>query len=214
MTLEPENITTVLFDLGGVLVELDGPPVRQEWQAGDQLPEDTWPHWMTSQAVRQFESGKILPEIFASQLVDEFDLSINATDFMQHFLHWLSGLYDGSHALLDELRPHYQLGILSNTNELHWPRIMDEMQLAGRFDHYFASFEMGLMKPDVSAFEHVIQQMDVSPGEVLFLDDTLKNIEAARACGLQAVQVRGVTNARETIESMGLLPKSSKRQAI
>ena len=127
MSLASENITIVLFDLGGVLVELDGPPVRQEWQAKDQLPADTWPHWMSSEAVRQFESGKTLPEIFASQLVDEFDLSINGAEFMQHFLCWLSGLYDGSHALLDELRPHYQLGVFSNTNELHWPRIMDQI---------------------------------------------------------------------------------------
>jgi len=88
------------------------------------------------------------------------------------------------------------------------------MQLAGGFDHYFASFDIGLMKPDKSAFEYVIQQMGVPPHEILFLDDTVINIEAAQACGMQAVQVKGVANARNVIESLGLLPDPDERQAI
>ena len=214
MEIEPEKVSTLLFDLGGVLVELDGPPIRPEWRARDQRHEDTWLHWMSSHAVRQFERGRISPTIFVSQLIDEFDLLINEEEFMRHFLGWLSGLYDGTHGLLNEVRPHYQLGVFSNTNECHWPRMMDEMQLAGCFDHYFASFNIGLMKPDKPAFEYVIQQMGVLPQEILFLDDTMKNIEAAQACGMQAVQVKGAANARETIELLGLLPGSSASQAI
>jgi putative hydrolase of the HAD superfamily len=214
MLADSKIISTLLFDLGGVLVELNGPPIRQEWRAQDQLHEDAWLHWMSSHAVRQFERGKILPDVFASQLVDEFDLLINEEEFMQHFLNWLSGVYKGAHALLKELKPHYQLGVFSNTNELHWPRMMNEMQLDEYFDHCFASFEIGLMKPDKEAFEYVIQQMGVLPEEILFLDDTMKNIDAARLCGMQAVQVKGAANARETLRSLGLLSKPSVRQAI
>jgi len=214
MGIEAKNISTLLFDLGGVLVELDGPPIRPEWRAKEQSQEDSWPRWMSSRSVRQFESGKILPDIFAAQLVDEFDLLINEAEFMQYFMCWLSGLYEGTHALLKDVRPHYQLGVFSNTNELHWPRMMDEMQLAGCFDHYFASFDIGLMKPDKSAFEYVIQQMGVPPHEILFLDDTVVNIEAAQACGMQAVQVKGAANVRNVIESLGLLPDPDERQAI
>ena len=214
MEIESKKVSTLLFDLGGVLVELDGPPIRPEWRVKDQLHEDAWLHWMSSHAVRQFESGKISPDVFASQLIDEFDLLINEEEFMRHFLCWLSGLYEGAHALLNEVRPHYQLGVFSNTNECHWPRMMDDMQLAGCFDHYFASFNIGLMKPDKSAFEYVIQQMGVSAQEILFLDDTAKNIEAAQACGMQAVQVKGARNARKAIESLGLLSKPAERQAV
>jgi len=214
MSLRPEKITALLFDLGGVLVKLDGPPIRPEWRAGAELHQDGWLHWMSSQAVRQFESGKIQPDSFSAQLVDEFDLLISKEEFMQYFKNWLAGVYEGSHALLKDARPHYQLGVLSNTNEIHWPRMMHEMQLAGYFDHSFASFETGLLKPDKIAFEHVIQQMSVPADEILFLDDTQKNIEAAQVCGMQAVQVKGATEARKVIEALGLLPKSSKRQAI
>ena len=192
-----------------MLVKLDGPPVLKEWRTEQGLQQD-WPHWLSSRAVRQFESGKISPETFADQLIDEFGLSIGRDEYLQHFKRWLSGLYDGVHNLLDELRPHYRLAVLSNTNELHWPRMMHDMQLAGQFDHYFASFDIGMTKPDHTTFEYVIEQINKPPHEILFLDDAVRNIEAARACGMQAVQVEANVGVRETIESIGLLPKSSK----
>ena len=214
MSLKAEKITVLLFDLGGVLVELNGPPIRPEWRAEAGLHEDSWLHWMSSEAVRQFESGKISPDRFADRLVDEFDLLINEQEFMQHFVSWLAGPYEETHMLLEELRPHYQLGVFSNTNEIHWPRMMNEMQLAGCFDHYFASFQIGMLKPDKEAFEYIIEQMNAPAHEILFLDDTLKNIDAAKACGMQAVQVKGARGARTVIEALGLLPQSSERQVI
>jgi len=210
MPLESEKITVLLFDLGGVLVELNGPPVRPEWRANE-LSTDSWLHWMSSQAVRQFESGEIGPDCFATRLVDEFDLLISEKEFMRHFVNWLAGLYEDTQSLLKAVRPYYQLGVFSNTNEIHWPRMMDEMRLAGYFDYYFASFEIGLLKPDKIAFEYVIRQIDVPADEILFLDDNQKNIDAARTCGMQAAQVKGAVEARKLIEASGLLPRSSKR---
>ena len=93
----------------------------------------------------------------------------------------------------------------SNTNSLHWPRLMHEMGLAEAFDHHFPSHLTGKIKPDKNAFETVLEKMRWRPRSVLFLDDNLPNVETAASLGIQAFHVRGLDEARAVLERARVL---------
>src|SRR5258705_485298 len=85
----------------------------------------------------------------------------------------------------------YRRAILSNSNALHWPRVLGEMRLGAAFDSHFVSHLTGRIKPDSDAFEHVVDSLGCLPAQVLFLDDNALNVEAAQRFGMHAIRVCG-----------------------
>ena len=199
------DIEVVLFDLGGVLVELTGTTTLMSWTRIHQSPEKLWDFWLTSPTVRAFETGKSEADEFADRLIEELDLSVEREIFIAAFTHWPKRLFTGALDLVGEVRPSLVRATLSNTNSLHWPRLMHEMELADAFDHHFPSHLTGNIKPDKSAFETVLEKMSWRPRSVLFLDDNLPNVETAASLGVQAFQVRGIDEARTVLERAHLL---------
>lgn len=201
-------IRLVLFDLGGVLVELSGVPVLLSWLGNCISVDELWARWVRSPSVRAFETGKVDPEAFAVQLIQEMELPIGTHEFLHAFTYWPKGLFPGALELVHRIPAQYRRAILSNTNALHWPRVMDEMGLGGAFDLSFASHIIGKFKPDAEAFEHVIAETGCHAAEILFLDDSLPNVEAAIRSGMQAVQARGVREAEAALLQAGVIRPS------
>jgi len=189
-----KNISHLLFDLGGVIVELRGQPILNEWMGTDDTPEDVWEKWLTSKAPRAFESGKIGKEDFASMIVDELSLTVSTDEFLRYFTSLPIGPYPGAIELLESLKLRYSTALFSNSNIVHWDRKMNEMHLRTVFDHHFASHIMGKVKPDIEAFEQVVSELSVSPTRILFFDDNQMNVEAAQQLGMNAVRVVGFDN--------------------
>ena len=194
----------ILFDLGGVLVELTGVPVIIEWMDGQLTADELWRRWLTSPGVRRFESGRCSPEAFARTMVREFGLPVHPDEFLHEYDIWVKGPYPGAKALLRSLKPHFRLGILSNTNEIHWPRMRDDMGLGKLFDVSFPSYEIGLLKPDLEVFQHAISVLSCPPARILFLDDNRLNVDGAQAVGMVAHRVEGVTGARSLLAKLGI----------
>jgi HAD superfamily hydrolase (TIGR01509 family) len=205
MLMSRKQIRVVLFDLGGVLVELAGVPTMLAWMGNRVSPEEFLKIWLTSPVVRAFESGRATPEWFAEQLIAELALPVGKHQLLDEFTRWPRGLFPGALDLVGRVPRRYTRATLSNTNALHWPRLMDEMQLAAAFDQHFASHLMGKIKPDEEVFQHVTDTLNCSAAEVLFLDDNKLNVEAAQAVGMNAVQVKGVTAAEQALIEAGVM---------
>jgi putative hydrolase of the HAD superfamily len=193
------QIQVVLFDLGGVLIELTGVPTMLSWAKSAKTPEQLWVQWLTSPAVRAFETGRIGPRDFAEQLIEEMALPVQPVAFIEAFTAWPKGLFPGAMALIERIPSHYTRAALSNSNAIHWPRLMHDMGLDGVFEHTFASHLMGKLKPDPEVFEHVVETLDCAAPAVLFMDDNRLNVEAARAAGMQAVEVAGPQEAEQAL---------------
>lgn len=73
------------------------------------------------------------------------------------------------------------------------------------FETRFLSFEIGFLKPDRQAFDHVARALDRSPDRVLFFDDNSANVDGAFASGFSAVRVSGVPEARLALVAAGVL---------
>ena len=199
-----EAITTILFDLGGVLVELKGLPFRPEWLPGDHVDKKVFSYWKHSEAVRDFESGRINIDIFAERFIMENTLDIDQETFLDHLLYWPNRLFHGVPDMLQGLRGRYRLAALSNSNALHWPRMMHELKLGEMLPNAISSHQIGVMKPDRRAFEIVLHQLDSKPEEVLFLDDLQVSVDNARSLGMQAVKVKGTDGAVELVHGLRL----------
>jgi HAD superfamily hydrolase (TIGR01509 family) len=196
-------IDTLIFDVGGVLVELTGVQQMLDWCGGRLSEAELWPLWLSSPGVRAFEAGRTSAEEFGEEVVREFDLCVRPDEFLKAFARWPRTLYPGAAELLRTLAPRRQLVSLSNTNVLHWNYVCDDLGLGTMFDRHFPSHQTGMMKPDREAFDFVVQSLGGRAERMLFLDDNRLNVDAARAAGLQAYRVAGVEQTAARLRALG-----------
>jgi glucose-1-phosphatase len=207
----PTEIRVLLFDVGGVLVQLSGVETMLEWLGPQVTTDELWRRWLQSTPVRQFETGRIDANEFAAGVTSEFGLPVEPRQFLEAFITWPSGLYPGTLEMLRRIPASYRRALLSNSNALHWPRVLNEMQLGAAFDTHFVSHITGRIKPDPDAFEHVVESLRCVAGQVLFLDDNLMNVHAAQACGMHAIQVRGAVEAQLALTDFGIIAAAADR---
>lgn len=200
------RIEAVLFDMGGVLVEL-GP---LDELLGDAMPgEEFWPRWLASPAVRAFESGRCSAEDFAVGLVDELALELAPDEVIERFTAFPRGLFPGSRELAAEVGSRVTTGVLSNTNPLHWEFQADADEIKALCHHAFLSYRLGLVKPDREIYERVATDLAVEPSRILFIDDNQINVDGARRAGLLAEVARGPGEAAAVLAGFGLVEVST-----
>lgn len=196
----------VLFDIGGVLVELAG---------GRRLFELTgsktcWQWFHSFEPNMDFERGRIAPIDFAQAVVSHWKMEISAAEFLAEFETWPSRLLPGARELMLELGRTVQTACLSNTNAVQWPRIRDVLAVGELFQHHFASHELGLAKPDAAVYGACLAATGWPAGKTLFVDDSASNVSVAREVGMLSEQVRGVDELRSLLDGYGLLvPRQS-----
>lgn len=192
----------LLFDLGNVVIELGGGPLPAGWL--DEARPFTLQDWFKSETALAFERGEIPAIELARRLQHDLQLPVTPETIVEEFRKWPIRVYPELPPLLLELQQHYQLAVLSNTNELHYPRLFEEFSLERYFKQelVFASHHIGLAKPDPAVFTYVLGQLDAAPGQVLFLDDMPENVATAESLGMQGQQLRG---GAEVAEFLGRL---------
>lgn len=191
----------ILFDLGGVLVELIGSP----FPLNDQNNQFSLTDWFHSETAQKFERGTISADEFVQQVKMELDLEASTNEIVRTFVNWPRQLYPGTNALLEKLKHSYTLAILSNTNELHEDVLLNKFELNRHVNHIFLSHRMGIAKPDPAAFNYVLEELNVKAGKVLFVDDNTDNVNTAKALGIHAHQVQGLDQLRLLLETLNLI---------
>ena len=193
----------VLFDLGGVLAAFGGVE-RMAELSGISDDAEIWRRWLECRWVRRFESGACEAKQFADGVVEDWALRVSGEEFLAEFRGWLKGPLEGAEELVGEVSAQATTACFSNTNALHWEAGGEKWELMKRFDRTFLSFQLGRLKPDADAFEAVVGELGVEADRILFLDDNLINVDAARAVGLRAERTVGVDEARRALISAGL----------
>jgi putative hydrolase of the HAD superfamily len=200
-----DKIDVVLFDGGGVLVELQGIPTMLGWLDNSTSIDELWRLWLTSPVVRRFETGRATPDEFAHEIIQEMSLPVSPEEFIARFQSWFTGLYPGALEVVRSVPARFTRATLCNTNVLHWPRMIAELNLDQDFQRHFASHLTGKIKPDREAFENVLDTLGCQAGAVFFLDDNILNVEAARNVGMHAVQTRGPAEAQRALVEAGIV---------
>jgi len=199
------GVDLVLFDLGGVLVELAGVATMREL-AGLGDDQELWTRWLSCPWVSRFERGECSAPEFASGVVSDWALGIPPAEFLDLFGAWPVAPFDGAEDLVESVRAVATVGCLSNTNAMHWDSHFSRWPLLKAFDEVFLSYRLGLVKPDPAIFERVAQMQSLDPARILFLDDNTINTDAARRSGFRAHRVEGPAEARVALAEEGVLP--------
>lgn len=196
----------MLFDLGGVLIDVDFDRVLRAWAPRSRL---SLPQLRVAfgpdAAYRRHERGEISAADYFQHL--RALLQIDADDgFMaQGWNDIFVGEIPAALALVAAARLHLPCHALSNTNATHMAAWCTRYPaVAQACEQVFVSHRIGLRKPEPAAFAHVTSALGVPPGAVLFFDDAPENVQGARAAGLQAVQVRSQADIHQALCAAGL----------
>ena len=119
-------------------------------------------------------------------MVDEFKLSIAASEFIEKFRRWPKRTYPGAQSLLDNLSGKFRLACLSNTNHIHREGFLCDQEIMASFSDVFLSHQAVVLKPDDAAFIHLLDSLGVSAEAILCFDDNPGNVSAARRMGMNA----------------------------
>ena len=196
------NIGAVVFDMGGVLVELG--PMHDVFGGKWGDVAEFWPRWLASSTVRDLDTGTISPDAFCARLIDEFDLPFTQTEMIERLRGWPRGLFDGAADLVRSLDGVVETAVLSNTSSLHWETQVDHQEVQALFPRRYLSYQLGMVKPDAEIFEHVIHDLGFDAVSILFLDDNQINVDGALAAGMKAQRCVGVPDASVALRSHGV----------
>lgn len=190
-------VTTLIFDYGGVIVNLDLPSCIQNLKnLGFANVEQYLSNFGQKDFFLQFENGQIDTIGFRENIRKNVSQSISDAQIDQAWCSFLCDIPPHRIALLRKLRQKYRLLLLSNTNPLH---INESTQKALEpyntalnelFDTCYLSYEMGVTKPSEAIFNALLENENLQAQECLFLDDGLKNIETAQRLGFQTFYVQ------------------------
>ena len=191
-----KNITTLIFDLGGVLINLDiNQCILNFRKLGLENFEQYLSNFGQSGFFLQFEKGEISVEDFREEIRK---LTTNPLSDSQIDVAWCSFLCDipiEKLEMLIELKKQFRLLLLSNTNRLHVEiSAAREFAKVGKkitqvFDKCYLSYEMKMTKPNAGIFLTLLENEHVSANECLFLDDGFKNTDQAQKLGIQTYLV-------------------------
>jgi putative hydrolase of the HAD superfamily len=197
----------VLFDLGGVVVEIDFGRAFAHWQARSRLPaEHLRERFGADEPYEQHETGAIDSQAYFAHLREHLQLEADSAFIHEGWNSIFVAEIPETVRMLQAIRSRVRCYALSNTNAVHLAHMQREFpQVLSQFEKVFVSHEIGHRKPNPHAFDHVVREIGVAPGEILFFDDLAENVQAARECGLQAVQVHGPADVREALQARGLL---------
>lgn len=184
----------LLFDFGGVLTDLDASlPIA----AFDRLGFDLRPYLGTFRQKGPFseiERGTMSIAAFCDSLrASGVRSDTTNKEIIAAWASFLTGVPTERLEMLLKIKQHYSVNVLSNTNEIHWQQAEEDffrykgLQVNDFFDHIFLSCRLGMEKPAPELFRHCVECLGVEPEEVLFLDDSEVNCQAARDCGLKAL---------------------------
>lgn len=198
---------TVLFDLGGVLIDWNPRHLyRQLFGGDDAAMEDFLARICPPEWNHQMDEGKPFAQAVAERqrLFPE-----HAPLIAQWHLGWpqmLRAEIPETVQMLSELRERgVQLFALTNWSAETFPLARARYPFLAWFKDIVVSGEVALAKPDPRIFELTIQRTGLDPARTLFTDDSPRNVEAARACGLKAELFTGPQPLRATLEALQLL---------
>lgn len=201
-----KNIKTVIFDLGGVLFDIDYKHTQQAFQQLGSNADFSEVYSQQKQAgiFDDFEKGNISPEQFRSGLRKWLPETITDQQIDSAWNALLIGFPKEKVELLEGLKGRYNLYLLSNTNEIHLPVVLDMIdnahspgQLGKLFIKEYYSCRMGLRKPEKTIYEKVLLENNLEPSTTLFIDDIQQNIEGAESAGIQTLHCTAELNLKE-----------------
>ena len=188
-----KNIKNIVFDLGGVLIDLDFKSAINGLQkAGFTNVKEQLQAFDREGIFQKFELGEISADEFRASIRENSNVSLTDEEVDSLWNLMLLEIPREKLELILDLRSKYMVYLLSNTNSIHWDYVCKNafnyrgFRVNDYFEKTFLSFEMHLAKPDKAIFEKMLEDANLLAEETLFIDDLEANCKAAEEVGIHA----------------------------
>jgi putative hydrolase of the HAD superfamily len=199
------SVDALLFDLGGVVIDIDWRRVFQAWAEAAQVPASRIAARFAFDAQYEaHERGTIDAAGYCAHLRGALGVALADEALLAGWNRLFVAPVPGMQTLLERLAGSYPLYAFSNTNRAHvayWePRYRGVL---APFRAVYCSCEIGARKPDAAAFQEVAQRIGAAPGRIGFFDDHPANVAGARNAGFLAEEVHSAADVREALRGLG-----------
>ena len=198
-------ISTVIFDMGGVLVWTHWERASEPLASMAGISPD-----MVTETIRKGEayfplmSGEIDFEEFALRVTADLGIQM-PTDRLMDLWNSILAPNPDAGPVLGRLQGGCRLVLGSNTDPEHYQRSVEVQPALALFDDALLSYDLGVCKPDPAFFTSGLARLGLSAEECVFIDDLADNVASAVGLGITGIQFESMAQVEGQLERLGLL---------
>lgn len=202
-------IKLVAFDLGQVLIHFDIMRAINKIAAFSEMAIPTIKKKIFGKPLGiDLEFGTITPEVFFDRLCEILEFKNGHTFTYDQFVPIFNDIFwinDDSVKLMHRLSDTREIGIISNTNLLHYDYLLETYAIWDCIQYPILSFKEGLRKPDRRIYDLMINKSGKKADEILMIDDKLENVRGAQYAGFDAILFTNAPALSEELSKRNLL---------
>ena len=201
-----KSVDTIIFDLGGVLIDWNPRYVyrkifKTEAETEWFLENVTTAEWNENQDAG-YPLHKATEELVAKH--PEWEPEIKA-----YYGRWLEMLGDQIHETVEILQQlkktgKYTLYALTNWSAETFPHALERFEFFKLFEGIVVSGEEKMKKPSAAFYKIIIDRYHLDPSKTIFIDDSLRNIKGAEAVGITGIHFQNPLQLKEALQRMGI----------
>lgn len=201
-----KQIETIIFDLGGVLIDWNPRYVYRHMF----MTEDAVEHFLSEICTSHWNEEQDAGRSFADAttvLIDKYPhYAKEITAYYGKWEHMLGDQIHGTVEILQNLKKdsRFRLYALTNWSAESFPVALEKFDFLHWFEGILVSGEEKMKKPDPAIFELMLERYKVDKDKALFIDDNMANVNAARNMGIESIQFTGSEQLKIAIENLGI----------
>jgi len=203
--MDQPPIEVILYDLGNVILPFNHYQIAEKLSRFSQKkelrdPQEIFSYLFDLQEgiINRFDVGKLSPREFFQTIKENLGLFISFDEFIPIWTDIFSENVEVSRIVLSQ-KGRWRLGLLSNTDALHFTYILSKFPIMRAFDKWILSYEVGFKKPAIEIFQTAIEWASVEPRKILFIDDMKKHVEVAISLGMQGIHFISAEQLRKEL---------------
>ena len=196
----------IIFDLGRVLVDIDFTRGLFKYYQNNLFERKTEiiERIFKDDLFIAFTTGRISPQELYKALTHRYNIQLEYNQFVQEWCDIFSPM-DGMETLVREIAVRYPVGLLSDTDPLHWNYCLHAFPYLRIFNHPTLSYQIGALKPNPVCYVTAAKNVNKEPQVCLFIDDREDNVMGARRVGMRSLQFVGVNALKDELSKMQIL---------
>ena len=199
-------ITTIIFDLGGVLIDwnpeyLYRKVFKDESEMKHFLEKVCTPEWNEEQ-----DAGRTLAEAIDFLLKEYPEHEENIRLYYNRWEEMLAGAIEGTVKIFEKLKEtkRFKIYALTNWSAETFPIALEKYQFLGWFDGVVVSGTEKKRKPFPECYQILLDRYNLKAEEAIFIDDNIRNIDAAKQVGLDAIHFRTPEQLNKELLNRGI----------
>lgn len=204
-----KKIKTIIFDLGGVLIDWNPLYVFNNLIPDEERRNYFFENVCTSHWNEQQDGGVLIERATNERiaLFPEWESEIRA-----YYGRWVEMLGEPLHGTVEILKtliesPDYQVYALTNWSAETFPvaKSLERFQFLHWFEGVLVSGEEMMIKPQPEIFELILSRFDIDRNQAIFIDDNIRNVHASNAVGLPAIHFQSAEQLAKELKQLSII---------